>query len=233
MKKIFLPTTAILLSIILFSACGGKGSNTDGNNSSKKIGKNEYLGELPSLIHQYKTTDSTLKADETAKYLKLGSKITKEQAMEIVSEFETKKKDNKQKFDDGVAKAKETLVGKDIPTEVKVSNYEIPELKISNVNPYSVQTKGNLTIKEDTPTITYFGEHRLELYYACFDKNNKSLKKNKMTITVKNRQNSTILSGEQYDFDLNISLDIDGALKWNNFAKVVFMSKEEYETLPK
>lgn len=229
----------IMLSFVFFAACGGGGSNAGGG-FSKKMKSNEYLGNLPALSHYHQMVDSTIKADKKAEYKKLESEKSMEKAvakLKVIDEkADAKEEENETKWAEEVAKEEKKLMGKSIPFEVRTPEYEISDLKIYQVHKNSVKVKGVLTVKKDIPTIfDVVSKQHFKIYCLLLDSNDNVLRKPYLPgFTVGNKMNEkkSALPGEQYDLDLNIAFDKDAA-KWSDFAKAVFVSKEEYNTVSK
>lgn len=218
----------ILLIVAFLTACGNGESG-----APKKLRTNEYLGALPAIAHHFRTVDSVIKEDEKAQYEKFGDKITMEKAMEIAQKTENKKRQNKQKWEDGIAKEKAALGGKDIPFEIKMPDYEISHLKITDVFPYSVRTMGTMIIKEEMPapkTVNF--QKALNIYCVFLDINDKIINYSILSPIVGDYKKASALPGEKYDLDMHIAFGPDNIPKWADFAKAVFISEEEFNTIP-
>lgn len=227
MKTNLLLWITILLSVVFLSSCGGGGA-------SKKLKTNEYLGDLPAIAHHFRTVDSAIKADEKAQYEKYGEKITMDKAMGIAQKAENKKRQNQQKWEDGIAKEKAMLGGKDIPFEIKMPCYEISCLKIIDVFPYSVRTTGTIIIKEEMPaprTVNF--QKALDIYCVFLDKNDKIINYRILSPVVGDYKKTSALPGERYNLDMHIAFGPDNIPKWADFSKAVFISEEEFKTIPK
>lgn len=225
MKKKLLPLTTILLSVVFLATCdGGKGGG-----SSKKLGTNKYLGNLPALAYYYEMMDSISSAEYDAQVEKHGDKLSNKKAIKISKKLVTHRKENKKIWKEGIIKEKKELIGKDVPFEVKVSNYEISDLKISEVSEYAVVTTGTVTVMEEMPAEYFFSKRGLQLYYLLLNKNNEVMNKFWAEAPVDDNKRKSALPGEKYEMRLTISF-FRKCVEYVDFAKVVFISKEEYDT---
>lgn len=227
MKKNILSLMAILLSIAFLAACGG-GSGS--GSVPKRLRTNEYLGDLPAAAYHHEMMDSIVEADAGEQIMKIGDKITMEKAQNIKLRLDVKKEENLRAWDIVFEKEKEKLLNKDIPFEVKAPNYKIDYLKISKVNPQSVYLKGEVAFTEETTVNSIGMVRQYELYYVVLDKNNEIIGRGSKA-TPANGKNLA-RQGEKYEFEF-LLLFKNKEVQYADFAKLSFMTKEEYNTIPK
>lgn len=232
MKKSYLTCVAILLSVMFFAACGNGGSGS----FSKNWKTNEYLGNIPAIAYEYQKTDSAIKMNKKIEMEKLKSEKSIDKAIEKAQKLELKTEvqlhENKTKMQEAVAKEEKALLGKSVPFEITTSEFEISELKITEVHGGGVITEGTLTVKEKIPALY---TSRFDCRYKYLNTAGEIIGRNHTTSVLIGTKLGALTyaqPGEKYDIKIPISVigekysDIEPGCV--DFAKVVFISEKEY-----
>lgn len=206
MRKTFSFITAFAISIALVS-CGGGGAS---------MKTNEFLGELPSLEKKYysEIKEKEKKAEECTDM---------EEAFKLSKEAELLEKEKKQKIEEYIAANPLT---KPVPFEaLEGTRYTINGLVINKAQSGNLNLKLSMKINEDIKN-EYGGiEKSLFIYYKAVDSRGIDIPDSKTVAT--NFKRIKLTTGTDYEaFGSWKSSEI---MKMEDFAKVVEITKEEYD----
>lgn len=155
MKKEFtknsLKNVSLLLACaitIILTSCGESSSG-----SSSEEPQGEFTYNLFTVMDEYE--ESKDKLDIELDNQMQSSKGDKKDFETLVEKYEKKEKEIKDKLEEGLAKAKEQLVGKSIPVKNEYPKIEVSDLKITSIDKYHISFKGKVKIKEDLETQFY------------------------------------------------------------------------------
>lgn len=205
MKKVFFRISAIVFSIVYLGSCGG----------SKTI-DNEFLGKLPSLEKNYtEKINAKGEALENAKNLGAAMKLSNE-----IQELEQEKKDKINEY------LEANPLVKPLPfSALEGTPYTINEVVVNVASAGNLNLKFDVTVDQDIKSQWGNIENRLFVYYKAVDKNGEEIPNSKTVATNFGREQ--LLAGTQYEAFGSWGSRVIGQLE--NFAKVVEISKEEYD----
>jgi len=205
MKRVIFRISAIVFSIVYLGSCGGS-----------KTTDNEFLGKFPSLEKNYA---EKIKAKEEA------AKNTKNlnSAFKLSRELDELKQERKTKIEEYL---NANPLSKPLPLEALDNTpYTINEVLVNAASAGNLNLKFDITIDEDIQNQWGFAERNLFVYYKAIDKNGEEVPNSKTVAT--NFVRMELTKGAQYEAFGSWGSRVIGNLE--NFAKVVEITKEEYE----
>ena len=207
MKKIISTLSALLFVTFLFTSCGG---------GAGKTVTNDYLGEYPSIVKNYKQ-----KIEDLEKDAKSNTDLNK--AFEIAKKIENMKDEFKAKLEEY---SKTYKFEKDIPFEpLAGTKYTINSIKVDRVNDGGLGLAFAATINEDLKNEYNNYEQTLMIYIQALSADGQVIP-GSYTVAV-----STPMA------DLKKGLQTKMTCAWSssktkdfeNFAKIKEITKEEYD----
>lgn len=207
MKKIISTLSALLIVTFLFTSCGG---------GAGKTVTNDYLGEYPSIVKNYKQ-----KIEDLEKDAKSNTDLNK--AFEIAKKIENMKDEFKAKLEEY---SKTYKFEKDIPFEpLAGTKYTINSIKVDRVNDGGLGLAFAATINDDLKNEYNNFEQTLMIYIQALSADGQVIP-GSYTVVV-----STPMA------DLKKGLQTKMTCAWSssktkdfeNFAKIKEITKEEYD----
>jgi hypothetical protein len=205
MKKMIFSISAIVFSVVFLVSCGG----------SKTI-DNDFLGKFPSMEKNYaEKIAAKEEALEKVKNLSNAFKLSKE-----VDELKQEKKSKIEEY------LKGNPLSKPLPFEALDNTpYTINELLVNTASAGNLNLKFDISLDQDIKNQWGFAERNLFIYYKAVDKNGEEVPNSKTVAT--NFARMELTAGTQYEAFGSWGARVIGNLE--NFAKVVEITKEEYE----
>ena len=122
--KFFFFTTVFVAVCVVFTACSD-------SLSTKRLPKNDILGNVPSLVYQKVQQDSILEAKFAAEVRNV---TDSHNFTQLIEKYEKMKEDAEKKFKEALTKEQENLIDKEIPFQIAEGlGYEVTSVKIGNV----------------------------------------------------------------------------------------------------
>ena len=207
MRKLNLLLTTIIGTTLLLSSCGGGGS----------LSENDYLGKLPSMANKYQTEIDGLK--EKAKQA-----TDMDDAFKYQKEYKLKKEEADKAIEEYMATAE---FANPIPFENLPENkFEIEEITITGASRTRMNMEAKVKIKEDMKNEYGGNEKYFFGYFKAVDAEGNTLGKVGVF--------ASKLSGGG-PFTANMETTINGSLdklsEMDNFNKLIFISRDEYNKL--
>lgn len=213
----------LILSVVSITlvACGG---------GSSSVKENKILGDVPSLILEMKAKDA-----EIQEKLKLAEDM--DAALELSAKQEKMKAEYSQKIDQAVR----NLSGKDVPFEVTENPfYEVVSVKLIEQPDHKGVCKAPyvkaIFKNKEVINLDRFSQNdnNYTIYYKIVDVNGNTLAKGdeycfRPNLTGKEKV-MTIAAGSEMTSDNHPYLLKINHEAWADFDKIVFISKEAYDT---
>jgi hypothetical protein len=207
MKKMFFRISAIVISVVYLASCGG----------SKTI-DNEFLGKFPSMEKNYaEKIAAKEEALEKAKNLNSAFKLSRE--------IEEIKKERREKINEYLEKAP---LEKQLPFEaLEGTSYTINGVVVNSASAGTLKLMFDVTIDEDIKRDFGWGmANFVNIYYKALDKNGQEIPYTK-SVAVNSDYAQLIAGTELQAFGTWFS---NGVRNLENFAKIVEITKEEFES---
>jgi hypothetical protein len=204
-KSIFSLFIAALFVFMLNSCGGGLGSHN-----------NEYLGEIPSIEKNYYT-------EIDAKEKEMEESTDMEDSYALSKEIKLLEKELKTKVEKYVSANPLT---KPLPFEAMDGMpYTVNEIKVNKAQAGNLNIKFSITINKDMKNKYGGMEKSLFTYYKAVDSEGKDIP-NSATVAT-NFKRTPLKAGLEYE--VFGSWQSDATMNMEDFAKVVQITKEEYD----
>lgn len=209
MKKVrLLPISLLMIAVWLYS-CGGSGSGA--------LVNNEFLGEYPSLEKQYV---EKIEAKEQA----IKESTDMDESFKLTKELELLKDEREQKVEEHVAA--NPLEGKELPFEaLDGTAYTIKKVSVNKASSGNLNIKFDVTINEDIKSKYGNITKSLFIYYKAVDAQGNDIPNT--TTVATNFKSEKMVAGLEYE--VFGSWQTKAIINLENFAKVVEVTKEEYD----
>lgn len=201
---------SLLVSLFVMASCGG--------GSGSSLPTNPYLGDLPAVIDAYQKADSILDAEGEELMMSIKSEKDYPKFEKFMETAKEREAEYKKKRDDAIEKLKAELIGRDLPTISEHPNYEVLELKVTEVSSSGVQAQGRLR----TVGIVEKKSGLLPISFEARDKDNNRIGRVQMTYL--SSGDGTPLPeviAEGNEFEVKVFVDASKANS-ANFEKVSF-----------
>jgi hypothetical protein len=204
-----LKSVSLILSVItltlLFSSCGGSGSSS-----------NEFLGKLPGIAKKY--NDKIEKKEKDKK-----ETTSMEKAFKLKKQIDELEDDAEKEIEDYLAG--DPIANVPFDQEGAGYQYTIKDISVDRSSESRITFKANIVVNEDIKS--KYGNKKKDCfaYLIAVDKDGNSLIKRPGVMMSHN--NDGFMKGTEAE----LKGSIDGPADLVNFAKLKFLSREEYDKM--
>ncbi len=200
-------TFGLGLGILFFVSCGG--------NSGNSLPKNEYVGNVPSIVAEYNDDKAKLQAEEDKEAKNVNS-MSKDELLKKMKEFAEKEKTIEEKMETALEAEKTALKGKELPVVNENPAVEVAGMKVHDINDKYVVFKGSISVKEELANTS--------IKCIMQDKDGNTIEEIEASINAPYEYGKNGASVGSYEITARIKIDKPESAK---LAKMVFVSNQQ------